>query len=142
VHDTMCVRMWIFHIRVQHMWKAYVHLPYLTYHTALATHHTSSFTIPHCTHHTSPTIPHCTRHTSPTIPHCTHHTSPTIPRCTPFSPRKYGLTYPLFEMMGVPIGYAVCQPRLPGEDGGKESAKSLWLASEMVTAAGKGGERL
>jgi NAD(P)-dependent dehydrogenase (short-subunit alcohol dehydrogenase family) len=56
------------------------------------------------------------------------------------SPRKYGLTYPLFEMMGVAIGYAACKPRLPGTDYGAESAKSLWDASVIASGGVNQGE--
>ena len=46
--------------------------------------------------------------------------------------RSYSQTFPLFEMMGVFVGYAATLPRLPGGDG-LESARSLWDAASEAT---------
>ena len=49
--------------------------------------------------------------------------------------RVYGKSppTPVFEMLGVFGGYSVASPRLPGEDGGEESAKGLWEAARELT---------
>jgi len=48
------------------------------------------------------------------------------------------MTFPLSEMLGLFVGYAITDPRLPYEndngekDGGLQSARALWNVSEEL----------
>ena len=50
--------------------------------------------------------------------------------------RWYSLPFPMFEMLGPYVGYAVTEPRLPLNDGnrGYESSNALWSVCERITS--------